>query len=166
VAAAAIAEHLRSLGCEIGRSELLARLAAGCPGKAIELWREPAALEALLERRNQLLQLAAAGPTERWRLLESLVPEKLPFNEAAVEGHRILDLLIELLRDVLLVAAGAGEKIVHVDALPALTAWSDALQTAGAVRVLEAAIAARKLIDENIGLRGVWGSLALAFDLA
>jgi len=166
VPAEAIAGHLRGLGCETDRVELLARLAAGCPGKAIEFWLEPAALEALLERRAQLLRLASAGPAERWRLLESLVPEKLPFNEAAAEGHKVLDLLVEILRDVLLVASGQPQKIVHADALGTVAAWSDSLRTAGVVRVLEAAVTARRLIDENIGLRGVWGSLALAFDLA
>ena len=166
VPAEAIAGHLRGLGCETGRAELLARLAAGSPGKAIEFWREPAALDALLERRERLLRLASAGAAERWRLLESLVPERLPFNEAAAEGHKVLDLLTEILRDVLLVASGQEQKIVHADALEALAAWSGSLQTAGAVRALEAAVAARRQIDENIGLRGVWGSLALSFDLA
>jgi len=158
-----IEEALRGEGVDSARAVVLARLAGGCPGRALDYARRPELFAAMDERRRLFLELAAASVADRWAILDKVLPPKLPFNEAGEMAGQALDLLAELLRDALLAAHGRGEALVHADLAPQLEAWSSRLGPDRLAGLIDQIADARGQLGQNVGPRAVLENLALSF---
>jgi len=163
VATAEISRALVAQGLQAEKAELWARLAAGCPGKALAFARDPEAFRSMAARRELLLNLPEAEITDRWAILERSVPAKLPFNEAVLRASETLDLLAELLRDALLAAHGRQDRLTHIDVQERLAAWPAKLGAKKIGAVLQEISDAKRLLAENVNPRAVLESLALSF---
>ncbi len=163
VPAAEIRSRLAAEGVPADQAELYARLAAGRPGLAKRYAADPAALAEMTELRSRLLELPEAPLADRWLMLDALVPEKTPFNEAVAQAAAALDLLSELLRDALLESYGQGARAVHADVAGRTAAWAASLGRGRIAAALEEIVAAKKALAENASVRGVLGGVALAF---
>ena len=160
---AEIAAALARTGLDQARAELFARLAEGCPGRALGLAQDPAAFADLDAKRRLLLDLTEAPLADRWLLLDKAVPAKLSFNEAAEQARLTVDLLAGLLRDALLAAYGRPESLVNADLAPRLVAWAGKLGPARIAAALEEAAAAKRRLEENVSPRAALENLALVF---
>ncbi len=163
VPAVEIRARLIADGLPEERAGLYARLAAGRPGLARIYASDPAAFAEMSELRSRLLEIPELPVADRWLVLDGLVPDKLPFNEAAAQASAALDLLAELMRDALLAAFGRPEEAVHADVADRTAAWAGRLGRDRIASVLQEIIAAKKAIAANAGIRGVLGVVALAF---
>lgn len=163
VATKYISEALVARGLPAQKAELWARLAGGCPGKALTYAQDPEAFRSMAAKRELLLGLPEAGITDRWAILEKSVPAKLPFNEAIMRAGETLDLLAELLRDALLAAYGRQDRLTHVDVRDRLVAWPAKLGANKISAVLQEIADAKRLLAENVNPRAVLESLALSF---
>lgn len=126
--------------------EELARVAQGSPGEALRL------AEGGLARRAEL----------RGEVLDALsgdVGGVLAFTQALATGGRaawaprmelLLTLLDELLRDVVVVAAGPGRALMHEDLRSRLAAWSVALWPGGVERCRKALQDTREDLVVNV----------------
>jgi DNA polymerase-3 subunit delta' len=161
---AEIAAALKAKGTRDETAELCARMAGGRPSTAVRYALEPGVLDEMRRRREPLLAVPGAALSDRWKTLEALVPDGMSFNEAAEDVLASLDMLSELLRDALLIAAGRGDCAAHADASDRLAAWSSALGYDGLASALEEVIEAKRAVGENANLRAVMGRVALAFE--
>lgn len=149
-----ITAALVARGVSSADASLISRLAAGRPGRAIELAGEPSALERLRDLRATLLNIPEADVPARWSALESMIPPKAAFNEAKVQAETILEILAEVLRDALLAAYGEGDRVIHVDVRDA----TRTLMRGDSVRITAALVAlaeARTRIAANVNSRTV-----------
>src|SRR3989339_1060223 len=134
-------------------ASLLARLADGCPARAIRYATEPQSLIEMRERRDQLLTLSGTDYANRWQVVERILPKKLPFQDAQERTRDFLDLTAELLRDVILLRYGQVERLVHLDVIDGIRRWSNSsLDPQAAAAALQKA---RQQLDGNVGPRVV-----------
>lgn len=137
----ALSAWLQARGVE--EPDRLARLADGCPGRALRLAEGEA--EAWIAARDAVL-VALGGP----------IDGVFTFNERLVKGDRAdwgprvdrtFDGLGSLARDALLLCAGpspvAVERLLNPDRVELLEAWADALGPAGITRFVRALEVAR-----------------------
>jgi DNA polymerase-3 subunit delta' len=163
VSAAAIAAGLEACGVPADRGRLLARLADGRPGLALTYARDPEALERMEAHRAAVLGLFEVRVAERWRLLDGLLPAKLPFQETVDRGYDILGMAGELLRDALLAACGRGDTVVHDDVAGRTAAVGRRLGPKGVVSAGHALVESRRMLGENVNPRAALDAFALSF---
>jgi len=160
VATSIIRDGLAAMGVLSSDASLLARLADGCPARAIRYVTEPQFLIEMREQRDQLLTLFGIDYASRWQIIEKILPKKLPFQDAQERTRNFLDLTAELLRDVLLFRYSQTERLVHLDAIDGIRRWSasnfDPQVTA---EVLQKS---KRQIDSNVGPRAVLQNFVLS----
>lgn len=159
---AAIAGALIAEGLSADRARLLARLADGCPGRALTYLRQPETLRDMMEMRDSVLRIFESRIADRWSLLEKLVPPKWPFQESVERGKEILELAGQLLRDAMLAASGRPDSATHVDLVGRTAAIGLRLGASGAAAAADAAIDARRMLAENVNPRAVLDTFALS----
>jgi DNA polymerase III subunit delta' len=133
------------------QSGLLARLADGCPMRAMRLADQPDELDRLRELRRSALGMFGGDYASRWRIIEDVLPKKHSFQEAGERSRELLDVTAELLRDVLLIRNGQDERIIHVDAIDSLRRVADS--KLNVTSALESLGRVRRQIAENVGPR-------------
>ncbi|GAB4403136.1 MAG: DNA polymerase III subunit delta' [Anaerolineales bacterium] len=110
-------------GADPAQAELLARVSGGRPGWAITALRDPAVMEARGRHLDDLQRLLASDLVERWEWAAGAPTDRRALRE-------LLDTWVAWWRDVLLIAAGQGDKIANLDrreALEAVAAWCPAV---------------------------------------
>ncbi len=162
VPTALIAGSLASRGATPAKAELYARLSDGRPGVAYAFAEDPAALDGMFAMRDAILGFVGAPVADRWAAIERFIPAKLPFQESADRARAFLDVAAEILRDVLLLATGRRDGIVHVDVRDRLESLASALGPKKAAAAAEALAASRRLIDDNVNPRTVLERFALS----
>ena len=155
-----IADGLITRGVDAGKADLVARLASGCPGRALELATDQESLDSLVEQRQHLMDLVESGLTERWQGMEKLIPEKISFNEARESLERYLGLLAELLRDALWIGQGLNDRISHVDLLERLSGWPEKFGTVRLSAALAETDCAKRQLAANVSPKTVVGLVA------
>ena len=156
-----IADALMARGVDASQAATVARLADGCPGRAIGYAEEAGALMRMKELRAEILRMAESDVAERWQAVEKFLPKKHSFQEAGMSAHEFLDLAAELLRDALLVRHGNAAHIIHADVETSIRGIANDPSKDLAVAVAELYIARRRLA-ENVGPRTVLQSFVLA----
>lgn len=151
MAIAAMADWLSAAhGLDVEAAAMLARMAQGRVGRAIEMLGEGDAFEVRRGQVEEILRLWQQGHAERFKFAEGLVPRLVgePVNALVA-----LRQWTSWWRDVLLVGAGCAEGVTH-------TAHSEALQRAAAecapadvARFLLAAEGAERRVREGVNAR-------------
>jgi DNA polymerase-3 subunit delta' len=149
-----IVSALKVRGLDAPYARLLAHLARGRVGWAVEASRD----KRVLERREQFLDelrgLVRGRDTDRFAWAERLSKEPDRVRDA-------LDLLSTWWRDVLVVAAGSGAQITNVDCETELKEWADRYSVALAHRVLRSARDTVWQLEHNVNRRLALEVLAL-----
>jgi DNA polymerase III subunit delta' len=162
VPVAELAAALRGRGIAEEAAESAARLSAGRPGLALRYAEDPETLADMRAMRETILGLHARPVAERWKTLAPIFPAKLPFIEQGIAANAFLDLAAELLRDALLMLAGADAHVAHVDVREGIARWAE---RSGAARIEEALrelAEARARIARNVGPRAALEHFVLA----
>lgn len=111
-----IAEESRGLeeqyGIEPERARLFAGLSHGCPGWALNAFRDDGLLRQRKQEIDRLLGIIKAGNEERFACVAQLA-SRFSQNRGAV--YDVLDLWLDFWRDLLLVRLGAGDMITNID---------------------------------------------------
>lgn len=124
----------------------IARLAQGSPGEALRL----AESGALTERRGLRDSVLGALAGDLADVLDLAATFSGPRASSAPRVEATLTLLEELLRDVVVCAAGPGRTLVHADLRPRLEAWASALWPTGVERCRRALVDARADLAVNV----------------
>ncbi|MDO5297381.1 MAG: DNA polymerase III subunit delta' [bacterium] len=117
-----LAAALQERGCDTQRSEVLAAISGGAPGKALQMLEDEASWAFRLEVLQALSQLPGGDmwcALETARQLEELAPNKSSAKTAGESSLSfqpdlagLLDIAILYYRDAMLVAAGADRSLV------------------------------------------------------
>lgn len=148
--AAEIEGGLVERGVEAEQARLLSRLAAGRPGRAIELANDPSALK---KRQEMLEQASALGQTAMGDLMDA--SERLA-NRFREDREAVLERLAAWLswwRDVLLAQSGAEDAVSSVDLLGALRDDAVRYESTQVVPFVEALAECRRRLDGNVQAR-------------
>lgn len=148
-----IAHALVVRGVTESDAALWARLADGCPGKAMAYACDSGYREEMMALRDTLLQIPAMPLADRMTSLDTLLPKKTSFIESGIIVHDVLRMFAELLRDTVLLAYGQDDRVVHVDVRERLREWHDLLGYDRTVAALQAIAQTRRMVDDNVNPR-------------
>lgn len=151
-----LADRPETAGMDSADLTAIARLAEGCPGRALDLalgdWSE-------WRKSRDALLVALAGR----------VGDVLAFSEDLTEGdratdtprvERVLDVLEHWMRDVMVVISGdASLSLYNADRARVLAAWANSLGAPGVARLVEAIAEARRNLAANVNGRLVLDAL-------
>ncbi|MDD4995374.1 MAG: hypothetical protein PHW53_02840 [Patescibacteria group bacterium] len=158
-----IYDALRERGAERDEAELLARLAAGSPGKALRLLEDKKLLE---EYKNGILDFLRITREPVWRrfdYIDRLVPARGDREEIAKEIKGVISLWRGIMRDALLLALDCPDLMINSWARSEIQAWQadyGAPRVSGFLRSIEAADEA---ISQNANIKLVLENLLLEF---
>lgn len=151
---AELAAWLKGKGLD--EPEALARRAQGCPGRALQL--SEGGLTERIELREMLLNTLAG---DLGGLFEG--------NRSLVEGEgrqtwrprvdRLLEVLEDLLRDVVVLGSGSSQALVNEDHRTTVERWAAVLWPGGIMSCERAIAEARDNLDANVGGRVVLDAL-------
>jgi DNA polymerase-3 subunit delta' len=99
-------------GIEPQPAKLLSRLCHGCIGWAIEAAGNDELLNQYRENRDSILDIISAGFNERFDYASRLAVQ---FSQKREYVRQILNLWLDLWRDLLLIKAGSAEAITNID---------------------------------------------------
>ncbi|MCB9662591.1 MAG: DNA polymerase III subunit delta' [Alphaproteobacteria bacterium] len=143
----------------VPEAEALARAAQGSPGTALAL--ADGALEARDDLATGLLAALAGDLQGIFTWSEGLT--KGSRRDWAPRAHAALDLLEELLRDVVVQAAGADQPLLHPALQPRTEAWVGALWPSGVSRCSDALTEARRELALNVSGKNVLDAVITRF---
>lgn len=146
IATALVERH----GLDADRADLIAHVAAGRPGRALDLAAGADGLAERAEKLGELVQLDAGTKTERLKGAEKLAQTH---SRSPENTERWLELLLLWWRDVLLVRAGCEELVVNRDRLDALRKRAAGLSVGQAHRALRAIEQTNQYLAENVQAR-------------
>jgi DNA polymerase-3 subunit delta' len=149
---------LTSEGVEPERAALLARLARGRVGWALEAARDETLLERRSERLKQARAIAEMSVAERMHLAETLN------DQFKLQRSHVFDRLDEWLgwwRDVMLLQSGAPDGVANVDALDTLRETASRHHRDEVLRFVQAIVAAKEHLHANVQARIALESLLL-----
>jgi len=149
---------LAAVGVEPDRAALVARLASGRIGWALDAARDETLLERRSERLEQARAIAEMPVVERMRLAETLAEQ---FRAERSQVFEVLDEWLGWWRDVMLLQAGAEGSVANVDTLDALREVASRHDRDDAVSFVQAIIAAREHLHANVQARIALESLLL-----
>lgn len=138
----------------------LAAASQGSPGVALRL----AAGEA--EERREVVAALLGAIGQPLHQLFSFTEATGKRSDGAVERSTLaVDALEELLRDVVLIAGGRPDHVLHPDHLPRLRGWASAMYPSGVGRLEQAIAVARDRMRLNVNGRVVLEALLTAVNL-
>ncbi len=94
------------------KASVLSRLSHGCFGWALAAAQDEKILEDYFEKRNKVLEVVSAGLQERFSYAGTLSTQ---FAKDRAAVYEILDLWLDIWRDVLLLKAGLPESVNNID---------------------------------------------------
>jgi DNA polymerase-3 subunit delta' len=156
--AADVEAALTGEGVEPERAALLARLARGRVGWALEAARDETLLERRSERLEQARAIADMSVAERMHLAETLT------ERFRADRTQVFDLLDEWLgwwRDVMLLQSAAPDGVANVDALDDLREAASQHRRDEVLRFVQAIVAAKEHLHANVQARIALESLLL-----
>ncbi|MDD4873657.1 MAG: DNA polymerase III subunit [Dehalococcoidales bacterium] len=99
-------------GIESVKAKVLGRLSRGCLGWAISATQDEKILESFGEKRKKILEMMESNLDERFSYAAVLATQ---FGKERAIAFDILDIWLDLWRDILLLKIGLGEEIVNID---------------------------------------------------
>ncbi len=143
-------------GQGIDNASVIARMAEGRPGRALELAQ--GSLTERAEFRAQALQAMAGSLKETFQFSEALC-KGAGRQDWVPKVERLLELFEDLLRDTTILASGLDAPLLNADLQPVLEKWVDALWPGGISACAEAIHEARENLQANVGGRTVVDAL-------
>ena len=157
LARGALVDHLvESRGVEADRAELLAALAEGRVGWALEAADRPDLLERRARLLDDLARLVSADRLERLQYARALGDRWSVQPESVRET---LEVWLRWWRDVLLVQAGGPRRVVNVDRRDEIVAHAGRLSRGSVSAAVDSARETLAMLDQNVNAR-------LALDVA
>ena len=137
-------------GVEAERARLLARLAGGRPGRALELAENPSRVEKRRETLAQARELGSLPMADLMDLSERLAGRFRESREAVLSR---LEEWLSWWRDLVLVQSGAEEAVVNVDLVDALREDSGRYEAKDVVVFVQALAECRRRLERNVQAR-------------
>jgi DNA polymerase-3 subunit delta' len=131
---------------QVAQPALVARLAGGCPGLALDLAQ--GGLDKRLELRTRLLAALGGSLDSIFGLSEDICTGSRAVWMKSAEA--LLDLLEDLVRDAVVLAADGDVQPIHTDIPEVISAWSSALWPNGIERCERAIQATRADLALNV----------------
>lgn len=150
VPAAEIENRLLQLNVDVEKARLLARLAAGRPGRALTMASDASQLE---RRRKLLEQARSLGSMPMVELID--ITERLArrFREDREDVLERVGAWLSWWRDVLFVQSGAPESATAVDLMDALREDASRYEPTQVVAFVQALVKCRKRLEGNVQAR-------------
>jgi len=145
-------------GVEPKKAELLARLSHGCLGWAIAAAGDDNLLEQRAQRLDKLLDIMSADYEERFDYVNQLVAW---FSQSRSLVQEILDLWLDLWRDLLLVKLGCIDDVTNIDRRETLAGLAQGYRLAEVRAFVGAIQAAGEQLRQNANPRMVLEVLML-----
>lgn len=143
----------------VAEPDAIARLAMGCPGRALEL--ADGAAEQRKERRQAVLRALRTGDVGQIFELSKTVAESA--KEEADVVATTLEVLEELLRDAVVYASGASVGLLEPSEAHTAKGMADILGPVGVTRCAAALDQARRDLEVHVATRLVLDALFLRF---
>ncbi|MFH1662832.1 MAG: DNA polymerase III subunit delta' C-terminal domain-containing protein [Chloroflexota bacterium] len=137
-------ELINRRGIEAQKARVLSRLCRGCIGWAISASRDGELLEHYCEDRDKILDIIYNSYEERFGYAERLARQ---FNQKRETTMEVLNLWIDLWRDLLLAKTGLNEYIINTDIEEKLT------QLAGGISIIDIRSFIKKIQEATQNLR-------------
>jgi DNA polymerase-3 subunit delta' len=149
-----IVSALVARGVEDANARLLAHLARGRAGWAIEAAQDVRVLEQREQLLGELQDLAGGGSVHRFAWAERLSkdPDRIGY---------VLDILSDWWRDVLVLASGSDVEVINVDQKAELGEWANRYGVAAAQRMLRSVQETAWRLEHNVNRRLALEVLAL-----
>ena len=144
---------------QIEDARWIARMADGCPGRALALASGEA--EEWRQQRDELIAIIGGSLEEVFKYTDKLTRGDRGLWTKRAE--RVLDALARLVRDALVLAGGGREhSLYNSDRVPLVRAWSQALGVAGSERVGQSIDKARQELAAYVNGRLLFDALLSA----
>jgi len=104
------------------KASVLSKLSHGCFGWALEAARDEKILENYNEKRIKALDIMSGSLDERFNYAATLATQ---FGKERASVFEILDIWLDLWRDMLLLRVGLGEAVSNIDMESTLIQWSN-----------------------------------------
>ncbi|OGO19740.1 MAG: DNA polymerase III subunit delta' [Chloroflexi bacterium RBG_16_48_8] len=165
-----LVDHLLSQGEDEGRAQMLAVLAGGRPGYALDFSKNPERLERRTRFLDEMQELIGVGRLERFAYVEAW-SERLKRKFPSPEDQRkecidVLELWLGDWRDVMLTAYDVHQSISNPDRRSEIRNLSDHIPEDQIVRAVNAFQETITAIDNNANLRLALETLMLDFPRA
>lgn len=160
VPAAEIEEMLFGRGLTSDQASLMARLAGGAPGWALDALEHEEILSKRTERLERLLGITGQGYEERFEAAEEFVGKG-----GRAEVAEVIRDWQGLWRDLLLAQSGRVEDIINLDGKDKIVALGNRVDLADIRGFLSALIRAEELVGANVNPRLVLETLMLDMPL-
>jgi DNA polymerase-3 subunit delta' len=134
---------------------LVARASLGCPGRALSL--ADGALQDRRALRDRLLDVLRGGAGDIFKWSAELCSGKRQQWRPRVT--EVLDIIDDLLRDVVVHAAGGKAPLLNADGAEVVAAWAGQLWPDGVTRCGDAVIEAREQLERNVAGRTLMDAL-------
>lgn len=147
---------LLDLGEPQSRADLLARLAGGRPGRALDFRADPNLLETRAERLAEHFQLLSDTRSERFQYVNSFVRGSSGGDVASLARAEAMDLVslwMGVWRDVLLRSYGQDGAVCNVDRTGELSSMQKAVDVGQIVGTLHAMEGTLDALDKNANTR-------------
>lgn len=142
----AIEAHLQSHGAENEQAHLIAHVASGRPGYALQLLQDESALEFRADRLADLEQLLSSTRVQKFNYAEKLAKDKEIMRQT-------LQVWLSFWRDVLLRVSGAKASISNIDQNETITSLAKRLDLGRARHVVHDLELALNRLERNVNAR-------------
>jgi len=142
----AIEAHLQLHGAESEQARLIAHVANGRPGYALQLLKDESALEFRAERLADLEQLLVSTRVQKFNYAEKLAKDKEAMRQTLL-------VWLSYWRDVFLHVSGAKAPIANIDQEESITSLAQDLDLSSARRVVSNLESALQRLDRNVNTR-------------
>ena len=142
----AIETHLLSQGAESEQAHLIAHVANGRPGYAMQLLKDQTALDLRAERLTDLEQLFSSTRVQKFNYAENLAKDKETMRQTLL-------VWLSFWRDVLLRVSGANASIANIDRNETITSLAKRLDLGRTRRVVYDLELALDRLERNVNAR-------------
>ncbi len=152
------AEITERYNTEAQQARLLSRLCHGCIGWAISAALDDKIIEQYFEKRQAILEIIESNCEERFDYAGKLARQ---FSQKRQDTQKILEMWLDIWRDLLLVKSGAGGDIINIDIEEKIRAMAEDYSLAAIRRFISGIQAASGQLKRNASPRLVLEILML-----
>lgn len=129
------------------KAVVLSRLSHGCFGWALAAAQDDKILESYFEKRIKVLEIISAGLPERFSYAGTLSTQ---FSKDRAAVYEILDIWLDIWRDMLLLKAGLLESVNNIDMAGQLKQWSAGIEIDAVRNTIQAIQEAKGQLNLNV----------------
>ena len=161
VASETLEKYLAQIGAEPDTIKLLARLAHGLPGRAVNFIKDGGSLEQLQDNLRMFSKIVSDNSGSRLNYLEEIIDWEKDETQNAVKINRLLDDWQTALRDLLLLGQGSAYYAAAGDYLKDFC-WSEKkFDFFWVKRAAAQLLRAKELLQQNVGTKIILENLII-----